>query len=97
MYKSICIHALLPPGTSVGYHRHETIEECYVIMEGSGRMTVDDETIEVIPGDVILNRLGGSHGIYNHARDELEFFAVAVCGEKGRFDSTELDDDLTQR
>ena len=90
-------HALLPPGASVGYHRHDTIEECYVIMEGSGRMTVDDETIEVVPGDVILNRLGGSHGIYNHARDELEFFAVAVCGEKGSFDSTELDDDLTQR
>ena len=90
-------HALLPPDTSVGLHRHDTIEECYVIIAGNGRMTVDDETVEVAPGDVILNRLGGSHGIYNHADAELELFAVAVCAEKGQFDTTDLGDDLAGR
>ena len=91
------IHALMPPDTSVGYHRHDTIEECYVIANGSGRMTVDDETVEVFPGDVIPNRLGGSHGIYNHTREELEFLALAVCVEQGRFDATNFEDDLTDR
>ena len=90
-------HAIMPPGTSVGYHRHDTIEEVYVIVNGSGRMTMDDETEEVHPGDVILNRLGGSHGIYNHTDAELEFFAIAVCMEKGQTDATNHGDDLTDR
>ncbi len=90
-------HAIMPPGTSVGYHRHDTIEEVYVIMNGCGRMTMDDATEEVHPGDVILNRLGGSHGIYNHTDEELEFFAVAVCMKKGQTDATNHGDDLTDR
>lgn len=90
-------HALLPPDTSVGYHRHDTIEECYIIMQGSGRMTVDDETQEVGPGDVIFNRLGGSHGIYNHTANNLEMFVVAVCMEKGKLDAVNHQDDLSNR
>ena len=66
-------------------------------MNGCGRMTMDDATEEVHPGDVILNRLGGSHGIYNHTDGELEFFAVAVCMKKGQTDATNHGDDLTDR
>lgn len=91
------VHCLLPPHTSIGYHRHETVEECYVIMNGGGRMTVDDETAEVRAGDAILNRLGGSHGLYNDTEDELELFLLAVCQEKGKFDVTDLNDDLSRR
>lgn len=88
------IHCLLPPGASIGYHRHETIEELYVIMNGAGRITVDGETADVGSGDAILNVLGGAHGLYNPTGEDLELFAVAVCMEKGRFDSTDLGDDL---
>jgi mannose-6-phosphate isomerase-like protein (cupin superfamily) len=91
------VHCLLPPGASIGYHRHEILEECYVIMHGSGRMTVDGETAEVSAGDAIPNALGGSHGLYNHTKDDLELFLVAVCVEKGKFDAIELNDDLTKR
>ena len=91
------VHCLLPPDTSVGYHRHDTIEESYIIMNGSGRMTVDDETAVVHAGDVIPNRLGGAHGLYNHTTDVMELFAVAVCMEKGQIDWTDLDDDLSHR
>jgi mannose-6-phosphate isomerase-like protein (cupin superfamily) len=90
-------HCLVPPGSSVGYHRHEGMEECYVIMKGNARMTVDGETTEVTSGDAIANQLGGAHGLYNHTRDELEFFLVAVCMEKGVLDTTDLGDDLTTR
>ena len=91
------VHCLLPPHTSIGYHRHETIEECYIIMNGSGRMMVDDETQEICPGDAIPNRLGGAHGLYNHTQENLELFIVAVCLEKGKIDSADLRDDLSQR
>ena len=90
-------HCLMPPETSLGYHRHEGVEEVYIIIEGSGRMTVDDETREVGPWDAIPSRLGGSHGLYNHTGESLELLVVAVCAEKGRFDYTDLGDDLGRR
>jgi len=90
-------HALLPSGTSFGYHRHQTIEETYVIINGSGRMTVDDETAEVYAGDSIPNKLGGAHGLYNHTQEDLEVFVMAVCMQRGEFDSEDLGDDLTAR
>jgi len=91
------VHCLLPPHTSIGYHRHDAIEECYIIMNGSGQVTVDDETVPVCPGDAIPNLLGGAHGLYNHTQEELELFVVAVCMEKGKFDCTDLHDNLSRR
>ena len=50
-------HVLLPAGVSIGYHRHDLMEETYVGINGSGRMTVDDETEVVYEGAVIPNRM----------------------------------------
>ena len=88
-------HAFMPPGTSVGYHRHDTIEECYVIIGGRGRMKVDGEVGDVTKGDCIPNRIGGSHGIINHTDAPLEYLNIAVCQQKGRVDFTNLEDDLS--
>ncbi len=90
-------HCLLPPGTSIGYHRHDGVEECYIVIEGSGRMTVDDETSEVTQWDVIPIQLEGRHGLYNHTQEDLELLVVAVSSQKEQFDSTDLGDDLSQR
>lgn len=90
-------HALVPPGSSIGYHRHDTIEECYIIMSGNGRMTVDDETVEVSQDTAIPNRLGGSHGLYNHTDAVLELLVMGVCIERGKFDRTDLGDDLIKK
>lgn len=88
-------HASVPPATSVGYHRHDTVQECYVIIKGEGRMKVDDEVAEVAAGDCIPNRIGGSHGIINHTAGPLEFLNFAVFMNKGEFDAVDLDDDLS--
>jgi len=90
-------HILLPPDSSIGYHRHEAIEECYIILSGNGKITVDDETIEVMAGDAIPNKLGGCHGIYNHSQSDLEVLNMAVSLEKGKFDAEDLGDDLSAR
>ncbi len=91
------IHYLLPPDTSLGYHRHDSVEQCFIVIEGSGRVTVDDETQDVAQWDTIPNRLGGSHGLYNNSKENIELLAVTVTVEKGQFDSTDLGDDLSQR
>jgi mannose-6-phosphate isomerase-like protein (cupin superfamily) len=87
-------HALVPPGTSVGYHRHDAVQECYVIIAGTGLIKVDGEVAEVSVGDCIPNRIGGSHGLVNHREAPLEFLNVGVFLHKGQFDATDLGDDL---
>jgi uncharacterized cupin superfamily protein len=34
-------------------HRHENAEEIYVVLEGTGRIKLDDEVVEVAPLDAI--------------------------------------------
>ena len=91
------IHCFLPPHTSIGYHRHKTLEECYIVMNGAGRITTGDETEEVHADDAVFHPLGDPHGIYNHTQTDLELFVVGVSMEKGQFDQEDLDDDLSRR
>ena len=90
-------HCLLPPDTSIGYHHHDGVEECYIIIDGSGRMTLDDETTEVRQWDIIPIPLSANHGLHNQTQQNLELLVVAVSGEKEQFDSTDMGDDLSQR
>lgn len=41
------------PGTQTRGHRHEVQEEVYAVINGSGRVKLDDEIIEVKQWDVI--------------------------------------------
>ncbi len=86
-------HAVVDSGTSVGYHRHDTVQECYLILDGTGIMKVDDTVFEVGPGGCVPNRLGGCHGLVAH-REPVEFINLALYTE-GRFDVTDLGDDLS--
>lgn len=86
-------HALVGPGASVGYHRHDTVQECYLILDGAGIMKVDGAVFEVGPGACVPNRLGGSHGLVAHL-ETIEFINVALYTE-GSFDVTDLGDDLS--
>jgi mannose-6-phosphate isomerase-like protein (cupin superfamily) len=78
-------HLVIPAGSSLGAHRHETLEEIYYVLSGTGQATVGDESVEVGPGDAVPCRIGELHGFYNHAQLDLEFLIVGVALEKGKF------------
>ncbi len=90
-------HAILPPGSSIGYHQHNTDEEIYYIMDGTGRITVNDVTWDVAKGDAVPCRLGESHGFYNNSNDILEIFICRVASDRKGTDVVEFGDDLTYR
>ena len=91
-------HAVLPPGSSIGYHQHNTREEVYYIMSGTGRLTGNGHTFDVRKGDAVPCRIHGSHGIYNNTADDLELlvFSVAVKKSYVKFEKN-WGDDLTDR
>ena len=68
----------MEPGTSIGYHQHGDNEEAYVVMEGNGLMTVNDEARAVKTGDVILNKPGWSHGLENTSDRILKLLVFEV-------------------
>lgn len=77
-HMSIVAWDVLPPGVAIGVHPHPTEEEIYVILEGSGTMTVDGEDRVVTAGDMILTQPGSSHGLRNHTHENLTMLAVEV-------------------
>jgi mannose-6-phosphate isomerase-like protein (cupin superfamily) len=87
-------HCILPPDTSIGYHRHDGMEEVYSIMSGKGRSTVNGVTWDARAGDVIPCTIHDSHGIYNNSEEDLDLFVFMVSMEKNKLDNTDWGDDL---
>jgi mannose-6-phosphate isomerase-like protein (cupin superfamily) len=90
-------HYLIPAGNSIGYHQHKVMEEVYYIYSGSGRLTIDNTTLDVKAGDAVSCPLGSSHGFYNYSGKDAEIISIAVPMEKGKYDGITLNEDLTKR
>jgi quercetin dioxygenase-like cupin family protein len=56
---------VIPPGASIGDHTHAMDEELYVILSGTGEMSVNGHVKTVRTGDVIHNPPGGRHQFSN--------------------------------
>jgi len=74
--------AVISPGSSIGLHTHGDDEELYFIIDGSGMMTVNEETRRVFKGDLILNRRNMTHGLENDGNVDL-YILVVEAGIKG--------------
>ena len=72
------IYTEIDPGASIGYHTHGENEEVYVILEGSGQMTVNGAARPVKPGDVLVNKMGWSHGLVNTSVVPLKILVFEV-------------------
>jgi mannose-6-phosphate isomerase-like protein (cupin superfamily) len=68
-------HAVLKPGTTSQRHSLKT-SEVYYILEGRGRMHIDDEVAEVIPGQTIYIPPHALQYIENIGDGELKFLCI---------------------
>jgi mannose-6-phosphate isomerase-like protein (cupin superfamily) len=67
----------LQPGDSIGYHKHTTNEDTYIIVSGRGTFRdKDGREVPVKPGDVTIVRKGESHGLVNTGTEPLVFVDV---------------------
>lgn len=65
----------LKPGEVHLLHHHEEASEFYYIIEGSGTITVADETVKATPGTTIYIPAGDKHKIVNDSdRDMIVLF-----------------------
>jgi uncharacterized cupin superfamily protein len=71
---------ILPPGSSIGVHRHTGDQEYYYIVSGCGVMTLDGKEHEVSAGDITAVFPGGSHGLANRSDKDLRIIVISIEG-----------------
>ena len=75
--------SVIPPGCTIAEHRHALDEEeYYLILRGSGRMSLDGETFRVRSGDLVRNRPGGAHSLVNDGADDVVMFVFELRVEQ---------------
>ena len=70
------LKGVLDPGSSIGYHTHETSSEIIYILSGAGKVKYDDGEEAVSAGQCHYCPKGHSHALINNSGGPLEFFAV---------------------
>jgi len=70
----------IPPGASIGYHKHETNEDAYIVASGTGVFKdADGKDYNVGPGDMTVIRMGQMHGITNNGQVPLVIVAIIAA------------------
>jgi quercetin dioxygenase-like cupin family protein len=59
-------------------HSHDGFEETIYGLEGTTTWTIDDETVDVGPGETVCVRRGQLHGFQNHGDIDATFLAIAT-------------------
>ncbi len=61
--ESLTVKITLNAGHSMNYHSHRFRNEIWVVIAGSGEVTVDGETRKIAPGDVVTMKAGAKHTV----------------------------------
>lgn len=69
---------VVPPGSTIGTHRHGENEEMYVVLSGRATMTIEGEPVTVGAGDMILNPAFGEHGLVNDSDADIDILVIQV-------------------
>lgn len=75
----LCSKLIMPPGASIGPHKHEGEDELFIIERGVGILDDGHDKIKVGPGDAILTGNGETHSICNAGDEPLELIAIIMC------------------
>ena len=75
----LCAKLTLPPGASIGTHRHEGEDEVYIVTRGSGLIDDGTSRTRINAGDSVLTGKGASHAVKNDGKEDLEMIAVIMC------------------
>jgi len=58
-------YTIIPPHASFGLHPHGDDNEMYILLQGAGEYTENNETFQVVAGDVMVSAPFATHGMKN--------------------------------
>lgn len=71
----------LAPGQASTRHRHIEQEELYVLLEGEGRVRVDEELLTLLPLDTLLVTADSTRQLFNDTEREQLWLVVGAPPE----------------
>ena len=70
-------HVTVPPKGKNPVHRHETSEQIWIALQGSGNLILENETVEEFAaGDVVRFEDGDLHGFINSGTQTFIYMSV---------------------
>lgn len=76
--RNLCVTwSEVPPGAQQRPHAHADCEQVYVVVEGSGRMTVAGDEQQIRRGDLIFVSPGSEHSVVNDSDETLVYITAA--------------------
>ena len=82
------------PGKRLSYQKHAQRAEHWVVVQGTARVTLDNEDIILEAGRAIDIRVGAAHRVENPGQDMLVFIEVQRGTYLGEDDIVRLHDDF---
>ena len=68
----------LSPGQASTRHRHAETEELYVIVEGTGRLRIDEDVLTLAPHSAVLVEAGSVRQVFNDTDAEALWLIVGA-------------------
>jgi mannose-6-phosphate isomerase len=82
------------PGKRLSYQKHAQRAEHWFVVEGTAKVTLDDEEITVRAGESIDIPVGAAHRVENPGEENLVFIEVQRGSYLGEDDIVRLQDDF---
>jgi glycosyltransferase involved in cell wall biosynthesis/mannose-6-phosphate isomerase-like protein (cupin superfamily) len=82
------------PGKRLSYQKHSKRAEHWVVVQGTAKVTLDDQEITVPTGETIDIGIGSAHRVENPGNDLLVFIEVQRGSYLGEDDIVRLQDDF---
>jgi mannose-6-phosphate isomerase len=82
------------PGKRLSYQKHAQRAEHWFVVEGTAKVTLDDEEIMVRAGEAIDIPIGAAHRVENPNEENLVFIEVQRGSYLGEDDIVRLHDDF---
>src|SRR2546423_9360269 len=82
------------PGKRLSYQKHAQRAEHWIVVQGTAKVTLDDEEIDVPAGQAIDIALGAAHRVENADTELLVFIEVQRGAYLGEDDIVRLQDDF---
>ena len=74
----LCARLTLPPGASIGPHKHDGEDELFIVTRGSGMIDDGKNRESVQAGDAIITGKGEFHAVVNNGQEPLEMIAIIM-------------------
>jgi mannose-6-phosphate isomerase-like protein (cupin superfamily) len=72
-------HLLIPAGATLGAMSDRNMSEAYIVMSGTGTVTVDGETAPIKAGDAVPVDLGQTHSFAQTGTEPLEMMVLGIA------------------